>query len=171
MSHPQLTTALRSARPSDAEALQALQDEIYHEGRWFVGDGPPSVASLRRQLRGLDARQSLYLVAVHSETLCAWLELHRLQPQRLNHVAVLTLAVGRSHRRRGLGRELLDRGIVWARRVGVDKISLNVRSGNGDAIALYRTAGFVEEGRERRHIRGDDGLEDNLVMARFVDGS
>jgi ribosomal protein S18 acetylase RimI-like enzyme len=160
---------LRSARSSDAEALRNLQDEIYREGSWFVGDGPPSVGALQRQLRGRDSRRSLVLVAALGDGICAWLELHRLHPRRLEHVALLTLAVGRRHRRRGLGRALLDRAVAWARRVGVVKISLHVRSGNGAAIALYRSCGFVEEGRERDQVRGDEGFEDNLIMARFVD--
>lgn len=168
MTHSQPTPVLRNARSADAEALHALQEEIYREGRWFVGDGPPGIAALQRQLRGLDGRQSLYLVAICAREVCGWLELHRLQPERMKHVAVLTLAVGRRHRRLGLGSELLARAIAWARRVGVAKISLNVRSGNRGAIALYRSAGFVQEGCERLHIRGDDGFEDNLVMAKFV---
>lgn len=168
MPHASLTPELRRARPSDAEALRALQEEIYREGRWFVGDGPPSVGSLQRQLRGLDESQSLYLVAAQGGAVCAWLELHRLQPTRLNHVAMLTLAVAQPQRRHGLGRLLLQRGFAWARRVGVAKISLNVRAGNDGAIALYRSCGFVEEGRERHQIRCDDGFEDNLVMAAFV---
>jgi ribosomal protein S18 acetylase RimI-like enzyme len=170
MSHPPPRPALRYAKPSDAEALRALQQEIYREGRWFVGDGPPSTAALQRQLRGLDPQQSLVLVATFGGAVCAWLELNRLQAQRLNHVAVLTLAVAQRQRRYGLGRELLGRAIAWARQVGIEKISLNVRSGNEAAIALYRATGFVQEGRERRHIRGDNGFEDNLVMAAFLNG-
>jgi ribosomal protein S18 acetylase RimI-like enzyme len=163
--HPEL----RRARSSDAEALRELQDEIYREGSWFVGDGPPSVGALQRQLRGRDPRRSLVLVAVLGDGICAWLELHRLQPRRLEHVALLTLAVGRRHRRRGLGQALLERSVAWAQRVGVVKISLHVRSGNSAAIALYRSSGFVEEGRERHQVRGDQGFEDNLIMACFVD--
>ena len=168
---PTSRPALRNARPADAGALRALEEEIYREGSWFVGDGPPSVGALQRQLRSLDPHRSLVLVAALGDGLCAWLELHRLQPRRLEHVAMLTLAVGRRYRRRGLGRALLERAIRWARRSGIVKIGLNVRAGNAGAIALYRGFGFVEEGRERRQVRTDAGFEDNLIMALFLDGS
>ena len=99
----------------------------------------------------------------------AWLELHRMQPRRMRHVAVLTVAVAPAWRRQGLGRGLLRRGYGWAADVGVTKISLNVRAGNAAAIALYRSEGFVEEGRERAQVRTDDGgFEDNVIMGRTV---
>lgn len=170
MLHPP-RPALRNARPDDAEALRSLQEEIYREGSWFVGDGPPSVGGLQRQLRGLDPRRSLMLVATLDGTICGWLELHRMHARRLEHVAVLTLAVSRRYRRRGVGAALLERAVVWARRAGVLKIGLNVRSGNVGAIALYRRFGFEEEGRERRQVRTDDGFEDNLIMGRFLEGA
>ncbi len=146
-----------------------LQRAIFREERWFVGDGPPSAATLSRQLRSLDADESLMVVAARGAKLCAWLEVHRLQPVRLRHVAVLTVAVASAFRRQGLGRALLVRAYPWARRVGVEKIGLNVRSGNSAARALYESEGFEVEGREQRHIRGDDGYEDNILMALFIE--
>lgn len=176
--------AFRRARPADAAALVEVQEEIYAESRWFVGDGPPSPHGLALRLRGQDPHESLVLLALvrregavrpprpgAGAEVAGWLELHRLPPQRLNHVAVLTLAVASAHRRRGLGRELLRRGLAWGRRVGVLKVSLNVRAGNTAAIALYRSEEFVEEGRERRQILTDAGFEDNVIMARFLPAS
>ena len=76
--------AVRHARPGDAAALIDLQAEIYGEGRWFVGDGPPSAATLERRLRAFSDEMTLYLVALPPKgEVCAWLELHRLTPKRL----------------------------------------------------------------------------------------
>lgn len=161
---------LRAATPQDARALVALQQTIYDEGDWFVGDAPPRLESLMHRLRGLDPKQSLYLVAqcAGEELLCAWLELHRLAPERLKHVAVLTLAVARAYRRQGIASRLLRESYRWARRVGVEKITLNVRAGNRAAIALYAREGFIQEGCERAHIRLAQGYEDNWIMAKFL---
>jgi len=162
------TPVIRHAEPGDARALVKLQRNIYLESRWFVGDGPPETELLTRRLRILDSDMSLYLVADYRDAICAWLELNRLPSQRLHHVAVLTVATDKTWRRHGLGRSLLGRGYGWARRVGVRKISLNVRANNRAAITLYRSEGFVVEGRERDHIRVRDGYEDNLIMAKFL---
>lgn len=162
----------RAAAPSDARALVVLQQAIYDEGDWFVGDAPPRAETLMQKLRGLEPRSSLYLVAaLHRDgetALCGWLELHRLLPERLKHVAVLTLAVHKSYRRRGIAKRLLHEGYRWAKRVGVEKITLNVRAGNSAAIALYTQEGFIKEGCEQAHIRLQTGYEDNWIMAKFL---
>lgn len=161
---------------------------VYREGRYFVGDGPPPAVSLSRRIAADDPEYAFYAVAEVAAAeapvtasapvadadadadrrVGGWLELHRLQPRRMRHVAMLTVAVAPEWRRRGLGRALLRRGYVWASEVGVAKISLNVRAGNVAAIALYLDEGFVEEGRERDQVRTDDGsYEDNLILARW----
>ncbi len=164
---------VRAALPTDASALEALHRGIYDEGRWFVGDGPPSAETLRSRLRLLDEKRSSYLVAVGrdrggSEALRGWAELHRLTPLRLSHVAVLTLAVGQPYRRQGVAGALLAVAYPWAAAVGVLKVQLSVRAGNGAAVALYEREGFVLEGCERNQVFDDGGFEDNLLMAKFL---
>lgn len=160
---------IRTARGSDAGSVVELLAEIYAEDRWFVGDGPPSAASLARRIRSEDRSDVLFLVATAEREAIGWLELQRLLPEKLRHVAVLTLAVAQAHRRRGVATGLLREAYAWAGRRGVAKISLSVRGNNEAAIGLYEREGFVHEGREARHIRTDAGYEDNLIMARFLD--
>jgi ribosomal protein S18 acetylase RimI-like enzyme len=160
---------IRPAQITDAEALVKLQAEIYDEGRWFVGDGPPAVDTVARRLRSINDTMSLYLVAAApSLGVLGWLELHRLQPQRLQHVAVLTLAVSAQARRQGLATRLLESSYTWAMHVGVEKVTLNVRAHNTAAINLYEAHGFELEGRERQQIRESASYEDNLLMAKFL---
>jgi RimJ/RimL family protein N-acetyltransferase len=165
--------SIRRAEPGDARDLVVLQGLIYEEERWFVGDGPPTVSAMAARLRSVEPSVSLWLVAEETPgpreaQLVGWLELHRLPSARLRHVATLTVAVAPGWRRLGLGRDLLALGYDWANKVGVKKISLNVRAGNEAAIHLYRSEGFVLEGRERRQVRTRDGFEDNLIMARLL---
>lgn len=160
---------VRAALPTDASALEALHRGIYDEGRWFVGDGAPSAETLRSRLRLLDEKRSSYLVAVGRDGgLQGWLELHRLTPQRLSHVAVLTLAVGHLYRRQGVAGALLAAAYPWAAAASVLKLQLSVRAGNGAAVALYEREGFVLEGCERNQVFDDGGFEDNLLMAKFL---
>ena len=171
MSHQVANVVIRAATPSDAPALAALHRSIYNEGRWFVGDGAPSVETLRGRLRVLEPTRSLYLVAEGAGAkaqLSGWLELHRLTPKKLAHVAVLTLAVGQPFRRQGLAGALLTRAYLWAREVGVYKIQLSVRAKNVAAISLYEREGFGLEGRERDQVLDAEGFEDNLIMAKFL---
>ena len=166
---------IRPATVSDAAGLATLHRGIYGEGRWFVGDGPPTTETLRGRIRALSPTRSLYLVAVAEtgglstrDEVQGWLELHRLTPQKLAHVAVLTLAVGRPFRRQGLAGALLAHAYSWAREVGVLKVQLSVRARNAAAVSLYEREGFELEGRERNQVFDDEGFEDNLLMAKFL---
>ena len=51
----------------------------------------------------------------------------------------------------------------------VEKVELQVRSSNGRAIALYRSLGFVEEGRKTRRLKiGPNEYVDDVYMALWV---
>ncbi len=65
-------------------------------------------------------------------------------------------------RRHGLAGLLLDLGLDLARGRGARTALLEVRAGNGAALALYRRAGFEVAGRRRDYYR--DPPEDALVM-------
>lgn len=181
MTFDSLDVTVRPARPGDAPGAVSLLATIYREGLGFVGDGPPNLGALRARLRGTDPARSFHAVAVSTRDAPAehrgrpivvgWLELHRLQATRLEHVAMLTIAVAPDHRRRGVGRRLLRAGHQWAARIGVRKISLHVREGNLGAQRLYAAEGYAVEGREAGQIRTSDGFEDNLIMGRFVHAS
>ncbi len=81
------------------------------------------------------------------------------------HVADLGLMVASTHRRRGIGRALLDQAVAWARDAGVSKLELHVFPWNEPAIRLYETFGFEREGLRREHYRRDGDYVDAILMA------
>lgn len=87
-------------------------------------------------------------------------------------VADIGMAVADGWRGRGLGGRLLDALIEVAPSAGAHKVALEVWPHNERAIALYRSRGFEEEGRLRRHYRRSDGqLWDAVVMGLVLDGT
>lgn len=78
---------------------------------------------------------------------------------------LLLIAVDPNHRRRGIGRGLLDHFLEQARSDGVGRVHLEVRDGN-PATAMYREAGFSSVGRRRNYYRAPDGQQfDALTFA------
>ncbi len=81
------------------------------------------------------------------------------------HVADLGLLVAATHRRRGVGRSLLEQAVAWAEAAGVTKLELHVFPWNEPAIALYESFGFEREGyRKRQYIREGQAV-DAILMA------
>jgi len=81
----------------------------------------------------------------------------------------LGMAVAREWRGRGVGSELVQAAIAWARGQGLHKLSLQVFPHNEAAIALYRKFGFVEEGRLVKQYRRSSGeLWDSVQMGLLL---
>ncbi len=79
---------------------------------------------------------------------------------------LLLLAVRPDYRGTGIGRSLLERIIAESRRLGVERLHLEVRDGNG-AIHLYRRAGFAQVGLRKGYYRGKgDKSLDALTFSR-----
>ncbi len=156
------------ANTSHAKQLHDLQTEIYAEQTWFVGNEAASMAKIEARIRFLDSSTSLYLIAKKQTKICAWLELHKLRFEKMNHVANFTLAVSKHCRQQGIASQLLTEAFDWACKHNVSKLSLNVRAQNQAAINLYEKLGFELEGREKQQIKTQNGFEDNLLMAKFL---
>lgn len=55
------------------------------------------------------------------------------------------LAVDMSHRRRGVGRALMQHAETWLLARGCPKLNLQLRHGNDDALAFYRRLGYAPD--------------------------
>lgn len=69
-------------------------------------------------------------------------------PDVVNLVSMWTSS---THRRRGIGGQLVSRVEEWAKSVGVPVIQLHVTEGNTAAIELYRRCGFEFTGEREQH--------------------
>lgn len=57
-------------------------------------------------------------------------------------VNVETLVVDAKHRRRAIGRQLMEAAEAWARARGADQVVLTVWAGNRRAASFYRALGY-----------------------------
>jgi RimJ/RimL family protein N-acetyltransferase len=160
--------AIRPAEPADAADLVALASEVGREpGDYLLTtDTWRSVADERRYLRAVRRHaDAAVFVALDGDEIVGRLSVARDPHPASAHVADIGLIVAASHRRRGIGRLLLDTAVAWARASGIRKLELHVFPWNGPAIRLYERFGFVREGHRRAHYRRDDADVDALLMA------
>lgn len=121
---------IRSYDPNDQEAVV----ELWTACGLVVPWNDP-----RRDIRRkLEVRPDLFLVASDGEriiaTVMAGYEGHR---GWINY-----LAVQPDHRRRGIGRRMMEEAEALLLAAGCPKINLQVRSTNAEVIAFYKRIGF-----------------------------
>lgn len=132
----------------------------------------PRVLAIERQCHGYPWPEEIFndeLAAPHAHIdvledegeiagfLCWWLIAGEIEIQNV--------ATALRHRRRGVGRRLMEHLLAEAGRLGVTRMLLEVRVGNEGAIALYRAFGFTDCGLRRTYY--PDG-EDALLMEKFL---
>ena len=89
-----------------------------------------------------------------------------LQGCRNPHGSVELKRIVLQDRGQGLGRRCVQLLAQMAfRDLGAHRFWLDVKSGNHRAQALYRSEGFVEEGRLRESVRTGDGYDSLIVMS------
>ena len=121
-----------SGEAQDAATLAALAAAVGREpGGWLLNtDGWRSVAEERRYLRALKRHPDAAVFAAEEDgVIVGRLSIARDPHQASRHVADLGLMVADGHRRRGIGRALLEQAVAWAREAGVRKLELHVFPG------------------------------------------
>ncbi len=159
---------IRPAEPSDASDLVLLAASVGREpeGWLLTTEAWRPVADERRYLKAVRRHaDAAVLVAVDDDRVVGRLSLARDPHPASGHVADLGMMVAASHRRRGVGRALLEAASAWARRAGISKLELHVFPWNEPAIRLYESFGFEREGLRRSHYVRDGVPVDALLMA------
>lgn len=160
---------VRRATPADVEATVDLLEAVVEEGTW-LGAEPPIDRERRRQqmLEAIESERTAPLVAArHPEGDIVGNLMLDVAPYG---VAQFGMCVAAGWRGRGVGGALVDEAVAAARGLGAHKVSIQVWPHNVAARGLYRSRGFVEEGRLRRHYPRRNGeLWDAIVMGLVLD--
>lgn len=164
--------SIRRARPDDAPLLAAAERAIAATpGRLASRPHELHDEAFRAKILDLeDPVRGVYLVAERDGRVVGHALLEALALAVTTHVFKLTIAVHEGHQRQGVGKALMNELLGWARSSPhCEKVELQVRSSNEPAMALYRSLGFVEEGRKTRRLKLAPGLYvDDVYMALWV---
>jgi ribosomal protein S18 acetylase RimI-like enzyme len=165
-------TSIRGARPDDAPLLAAAERTIARTpGRLASRPDEIDDDAVRGKIVEFgDRARGIFLVAEHAGAVVGHAFFEPLTLAVTAHVVRLTIAVHEGHQRRGVGKALMNELLLWARsNPRVEKVELQVRASNEPAVALYRSLGFVEEGRKTRRLKlGPNEYVDDVYMDLWV---
>jgi ribosomal protein S18 acetylase RimI-like enzyme len=133
---PELTPRQEGAR---------LQAERAERNEWVVfdeGSGP---------VAGMHGYQVTRAVWPKQEDTSLFAPVLRLEAQAAPSWMLQALATLPSHRRRGIGRKLLEIALDVTKAEGLPKVSLIVGDGNALALPVYHNAGYEQVSREAMH--------------------
>ncbi|GAB2509276.1 ribosomal protein S18-alanine N-acetyltransferase [Paramicrobacterium agarici] len=135
-------TEFRAATASDLDAIMQLERATFAPDDW----------SSESMLREIESEHTTYLVIVDDDRVVGYGGV--LAPSGSTDADIQTIAVDPSHRRGGLGRELMTRLIARAASTGAKAVFLEVRADNPGAQQLYQSLGFVVLGVRPRYYKG-----------------
>jgi [ribosomal protein S18]-alanine N-acetyltransferase len=141
---------LAPANPRDAHALAALHARSFHRA-WSEGE----FEALLSQSNIVAHR------AVVGRALAGFVLSRMVTPE----AEILSIAVARSRRGKGLAGQLLQLHLRRLAALGVGAVFLEVGEENMPALRLYRRAGFREIGRREAYYSAEKGSA-ALVLRR-----
>jgi ribosomal protein S18 acetylase RimI-like enzyme len=158
-------------QPASLDHVRGLRDcvdAVARERKYLAATSGFTLDQTEQFLTDLLAHDDVQLVALEGERVFGWCDIRRGRHEGFEHVGTLGMGLLAECRGQGLGKRLLEAALAEARSRGLERVQLEVFASNAGAIALYRKAGFVEEGR-RVHARKLDGVYDDvLLMARAL---
>jgi len=161
---------VRLIREQDAPVFREVLDAVCRERKHLAMLEAPPIEQVQSFIAANVKSGGPQFVAEEDGRIVGWCDALP-GPAALGraHIGRLGMGVLIGHRRRRIGRLLLETTIEGAREFGLQKIELEVFSSSEPAIALYRAFGFHEEGRRRRGRFVDGNYDDILMMALELD--
>ncbi|HDR4297835.1 TPA: GNAT family N-acetyltransferase [Bacillus anthracis] len=166
---------IRLAKETDAEAIMDIRKEIILSKtttKFFIVSPkklPNDTNAEREKIRKSNEKGNLYIVYEIDNKVVGFLLFNRYELDRLRHAG--TMGIKEAYCNQGIGTKLIEFLIRWAKEQnGLEKICLGVVSVNDRAIKVYKRMGFVEEGRQRKRIKYEDGsYGDDVLMGFYID--
>ncbi|MBK9189746.1 MAG: GNAT family N-acetyltransferase [Phycisphaerales bacterium] len=165
---------LASATEADAPDVLAFRNLLSTTADFIAtapGEVDPDVELQKKQIREFREKPGgLLALARYEGSVVGAMSMMVPVKRRLAHAVEFGMGMSPAWRGRGLGTLFMERMVAWAREnPAILKVTLGVIPDNAHALRLYTKFGFVEEARQARQFRTDDGrLYDHVMMGLWV---
>jgi RimJ/RimL family protein N-acetyltransferase len=159
---------VRQATEQDAEKIIAFARIIFATSDQVLTtpeEYNPTYEQEKAWINGYAANPgAIILVAEAGDAIVGLLDFTTRSKKKINHTGEFGVSVHPDFRGKGIGRSLITTLLKWAGEIpSIEKVCLQVFNTNTQAIHLYNSLGFREEGRHIRAIRQPGGEYVDLV--------
>ncbi|HHK5614563.1 TPA: N-acetyltransferase family protein [Bacillus paranthracis] len=168
---------IRLAKEIDAESIIDIRKEIILSKtttKFFIVSPNKlqnDIDAEKEKIWKSNEKGNLYIVYEVDKKVVGFLIFNRYELDRLRHAGTMGMGIREAYCNQGIGTELIEFLISWAKgQEGLEKVCLGVVSINDRAIKVYKRMGFVEEGRQRKQIKYEDGsYGDDVLMGFYIE--
>ncbi len=162
---------IRRASIEDAPSLVAIWQTIAVEKIYSSVDEPFTIEQQREYLQSLTEREAIFVAEIGGKVVgCQTFDLWARTIHSMSHVAQLGTFVLPEWRGRGIGAQLAEHTLAFARSNGYEKIVIAPRASNTGAQRFYSRLGFKPSGCFHRQVKIDGKYDDEILMELFLNG-
>jgi RimJ/RimL family protein N-acetyltransferase len=166
------TITIRPAEQDDSCAiLDTVRSNANERSYVLMEQYGKDSASEREYIGSLDGARNLLIVAAAGNDVIGCLAaLQEDSGIRIETAHILHIGLHLKERFRGLGigANLLDYSIEWARETGFKKLEANIFTTNQRSLGMFKKAGFVEEGVRQNRIRMGSDFISEVLMGKVL---
>lgn len=166
---------IRTGKIEDAEATLNIQKSVVSEGEYVTAypeEFTKTLSQQREWIQRLLENENETIIVAEKDGEVVGLIVFESTPnrKRLSHTGSFGLLISNTCRGMGIGKMLIQVLLEWAEKNPfIEKVSLAVFSTNHRAISLYKSMGFIEEGRKINEFKfADDEYVDDILMYKLV---
>lgn len=165
---------IREVQVSDAESLNNYIKIIFSSTDQLLTTIEEFTDTVNRQKdwikTSINNPTSIIFIAQMDNHIIGLLDFRAKQRKKIEHTGEFAVSVHPDYQNKGIGRKLIETLLVWATiNPVIEKVFLTVFSSNIKAISLYKSLGFIEEGRQVKAIKQHAGeYIDLIMMYKFV---
>jgi RimJ/RimL family protein N-acetyltransferase len=167
-----LTIVIREAELTDADKIVQHCKIVFEESEFLLTSPEEFALTVEEEQEWLaeqKIKRNLVLDAETEGQIIGMLNFNRMARKKVSHVGYFGISVQEKYCNQGIGRQLIERMIDWAKNdAEIEKVCLQVFAHNHRAIHLYKKLGFQVEGKKRNHVKINGKYVHELDMAMFV---
>jgi ribosomal protein S18 acetylase RimI-like enzyme len=157
---------IRQAREEDLTGLVGAIREAIGGGEYVKAETVADVVDNEGVLiRHNEIESRMFFVATVDNEVVGWVHLKHTDLDKLSHTAELTVGVLEEYRGNGIGSHLLQRGLEWASKQGLEKIYNQIPATNEVAIEFLQSRGWEIEAVREDHYRMNGEDVDEVMLA------